>query len=62
MQMRASSADSIFAIFNIYNSSTIAVTKHYLSDPKPRQASACLGSQKYDESSKFLSERKHPVL
>ena len=31
----------------------IAVTKHYLSDPKPRQASVCLRSQKYDKSSKF---------
>ena len=35
---------------------TIAVTKHYLSDPKPRQASAGLRSQKYDESSKFRAK------
>ena len=53
MQMRASSADSIFAIFTVQNRSIIGVIKHYLSDPKLRQASACLRSQKYDESSKF---------
>ena len=34
----------------------------YEPDAKPRQISACLRGQKYDESSKFLSKREQPMF